>query len=259
MTSSSTAATNVKYAVSPPAVPTVPIVNTTNVKEEGGEQKEEVFPVHRIYCVGRNYAEHSIEMGGDPNRETPFFFCKPADAIVPCGCDKSSASSPSPVTQIPYPLATHNLHHEIELVVAIGKGGTMIDVQSAESHIFGYAIGVDLTRRDLQKSAKEHSRPWCTAKAFDRSAPIGNIYPKSKNLQNKQLWLNVNGQRRQTGHVTQMIWSVPEIVSILSQYFALQPGDLIFTGTPAGVAALEPGDTVAAGMDGLGELAFSIK
>lgn len=311
----------IHYAVPPPKIPTVPVVSRGDVVGEHVHDQELVanhssssgranqvcttsdssdgslmgmpFPVHRIYCVGRNYADHAIEMGGDPTREAPFFFCKPADAVVPCGriCSSSSHRSSTTevvvdededdiiTTEIVYPLATADLHHEIELVVAIGDAGTEIAVDDASKFIYGYAVGVDLTRRDLQAAAKSAGRPWCTAKGFDQSAPIGNIYPATKILSSRllpqqqqqpqqdcsstklspELWLNVNGERRQTGYpASQMIWSVPEIVSILSHHFALRPGDLIFTGTPAGVAVLHPGDRVTAGMDGLGHLAFRI-
>ena len=252
-----------KYAFLPPAISTVPVVVT------GGTAAALFFPVHRIYCVGRNYADHAIEMGGDPSREQPFFFAKPADAVVPCGCSSSSSDDTATTKNIPYPLATADLHHEIELVLAIGRAGTEIDVADAGNYVYGYAIGVDLTRRDLQATAKANGRPWCTAKGFDQSAPIGNIYPTATTLRatlllqdsksKNELWLNVNGQRRQTGvPAKQMIWSVSEIISILSHQFELRPGDLIFTGTPAGVAALQPGDRVTGGMDGLGELAFTV-
>lgn len=221
-----------------------------------------------------------MEMGGDPEREAPFFFAKPADAVVPCGISNNNTSAGDVVTnlanltQIEYPLATTNLHHEIELVVAIGsKNDSQIAPVDAEKYIYGYAVGVDLTRRDLQTIAKASGRPWCTAKGFDQSAPIGDIYPVdschslSKQLlrsqedcsQSAELWLNVNGQRRQTGYPSkEMIWSVGEIIAILSQQFELRPGDLIFTGTPAGVTALQPGDHVTAGMTGLGELTFTV-
>jgi fumarylpyruvate hydrolase len=205
----------------------------------------ERFPVHRIYCVGRNYAAHAREMGKDPEREPPFFFAKPADAIVANG------------TVLPYPARTADLHHEIELVVAIGTGGSNIKTAQALQHVFGYAVGLDLTRRDLQAEAKDKGRPWDTGKGFDRSAPISAITPRSE-LANGRIWLQVNGALRQQGMLSDMIWSVPEIVAELSTLFELAPGDLIFTGTPAGVAALQSGDRLEGGVDGLETLTISI-
>ncbi|WP_317931528.1 fumarylacetoacetate hydrolase family protein [Halioxenophilus sp. WMMB6] len=199
------------------------------------------FPVHRIYCVGRNYADHAREMGADPSREAPFFFTKPADAVV--GTNQT----------INYPPKTMDLHHEVEMVVAIERGGKNISVESALTHVFGYAVGLDLTRRDLQTEAKAKARPWCVAKAFDHSALIGPItehhdcgHPGSAAIE-----LKVNGEPRQRGDINQMIWSTAEIISHLSSYFELAPGDLIFTGTPAGVGALQPGDKLHATIEGL--------
>lgn len=206
------------------------------------------FPVHRIYCVGRNYAAHVKEMGGDPRSEPPIFFCKPADAVVPDG------------TEVPYPGRTANLHHEIELVVAIGKGGRDIPVADAPGHVFGYAAGDDLTRRDLQAEARKRGAPWDTAKGFDASAPISPLRPVADvgHVRAGRIWLAVNGELRQEADIAGMIWSVPEVIAELSSYFMLLPGDLIFTGTPAGVGPLQPGDRVTGGVDGVGELAHGI-
>jgi fumarylpyruvate hydrolase len=192
------------------------------------------FGVHRIYCVGRNYAAHAREMGNDPDREPPFFFSKPADAVVENNAD------------VAYPQATENLHHEVELVVAIGQGGVNIPERDALQHIYGYAVGNDLTRRDLQAAAKSAGRPWDTAKGFDQSAPMAEIHPVGEygHVTSGDITLSVNDELRQQGSVENMIWSVPEVISTLSDLYALHPGDLIFTGTPAGVAALMRGDVV---------------
>lgn len=205
-----------------------------------------LFPVHRIYCVGRNYREHAREMG-ESLREPPFFFSKPPDAIC---------SDP----EIPYPPMTNNLHHEVELVIALACGGHNLSLESSLSAVFGYAVGVDLTRRDLQAAAKKQGRPWTTAKGFDRSAPISGIRPvaDSGHPLSSAISLSVNGELRQAGNIGDMTWSVPEIISELSRYFELKPGDLIFTGTPAGVAALQPGDRVHAAIDTVGELNFEM-
>lgn len=204
--------------------------------------------MHRIYCVGRNYADHAREMGGSPDREPPFFFSKPADAIVANG------------SAIPYPSVTQNLHHEIELVVAIGKGGRDIPVDSAQDHVFGYAVGNDLTRRDLQFASRDKGRPWDTAKGFDQSAPITAIHPAADTgaLASGTIQLSVGGAPRQKGDLADMIWSVPEIIAELSRLYVLKPGDLIFTGTPAGVGPLKPGDQVEGSIEGLAMLKFSI-
>ncbi|HVN42704.1 MAG TPA: fumarylacetoacetate hydrolase family protein [Steroidobacteraceae bacterium] len=209
---------------------------------------EQRFPVHRIYCVGRNYADHVREMGADPAREPPCFFSKPADAVVA-----------SDVT-VPYPPRTANLHHEIELVVAIGRGGSGIAVAEALGHVFGYAVGNDLTRRDLQAAAKERGLPWDMAKGFDHSAPIGPIARAADcgHLARGAIWLEVNGERRQQADLSDMIWSVPEIVSELSAYCELKPGDLIFTGTPAGVGRVVRGDRIVGGIEGLETLRTTI-
>ena len=202
------------------------------------------FPVHRIYCVGRNYAEHAREMGNDPDREAPFFFSKPPDAVVANNSD------------VTYPTATDNLHHEVELVVAIGRGGAAIAANEAPEHVFGYAVGNDLTRRDLQAAAKIAGRPWDTAKGFDRSAPLAEIHPVTEvgHIQAGDIELRVNGELRQQGRLEDMIWSVAEIIAHLSRLYTLVPGDLIFTGTPAGVGALVPGDGVEASVSGLAPL-----
>lgn len=210
-----------------------------------------MFPVRRIYCVGRNYAEHAREMGFDA-RELPFFFCKPADAVVPV--------LPGTVGKIAYPSRTENFHHEIELVVAIGKTGGNIPVDQASNHVFGYAVGLDMTRRDLQFALRDKGRPWDVAKAFDQSAPISPIHPLSEtgSIDKGGIWLKVNGQERQSSDIAKLIWSVPEIISNLSEYFALAPGDLIFTGTPEGVGKVLKGDVLVGGIAGLGELSVAI-
>ena len=205
------------------------------------------FPVRRIYCVGRNYAAHAREMGGDPDREPPFFFTKPADAVTHAAV-------------VPYPPRTADLHHEVELVAAIGRGGRDIPVASALDHVFGYAVGVDLTRRDLQAAAKKAGRPWDVAKGFDASAPVsplravaGGAHPATGRIE-----LAVNGETRQTGDLADLIWSVAEVVAELSTLFRLEPGDLVFTGTPEGVGALRRGDAVHGRIEGVGELRFTV-
>jgi len=222
----------------PPATPAVAI-----------KGRSDLFPVHRIYCVGRNYADHVREMGGNPDREPPIFFAKPADAVVPNNA------------RIPYPSRTKNFHHEIELVIAIGKGGRDIAVAQALEHVFGYAVGNDLTRRDLQAEAKDNGRPWDTSKGFDRSAVLSAITPaaQSGHLRSGRIWLKVNGQMRQQADLSELIWSVPEVIAELSTFFELQPGDLIYTGTPAGVGALKKGDRIEGGIDGLDELSTTIE
>ncbi len=217
------------YVFQPSPVVSVPVVG-------GG-----LFPVRRIFCVGRNYAAHAREMGGDPNREPPFFFTKPADALVVGGADT------------PYPSATANLHHEMELVVAIGTGGVEISAEAALGHVFGYAAGLDMTRRDLQDGAKAARRPWDMSKGFDFSAPIGEIlavagaHPAAGSI-----LLKVNGEVRQDGNLADQIWPVPDIIAALSRLVALQPGDLIFTGTPDGVGAVVRGDVLEGEIAGVG-------
>jgi fumarylpyruvate hydrolase len=209
------------------------------------------FPVRRIYCVGRNYAEHAVEMGST-GREPPFFFMKPADTVWPVTGDR--------IAPLPYPALTHNLHHEVELVVAIGTGGVNIPAQQAAHHIWGYAIGLDMTRRDLQNDMKIQGRPWEIGKAFEHAAPIGPIVPKSVTgeLLAGAISLDVNGERRQTGDLRDLIWSVNDTIAILSQAWALAPGDLIYTGTPAGVGAVVVGDVMRASIDGLGAIEVKV-
>jgi fumarylpyruvate hydrolase len=207
----------------------------------------DLYPVRRIWCVGRNYAEHAREMGFS-ERELPFFFAKPADAVVPGG------------GAVRFPPKTANLHHEIELVVAIGKAGTQIPVERAMSHVFGYGVGLDLTRRDLQFELRDHKRPWEMGKAFDQSAPIGPLRRLAETgpLASGAIWLKVNGTDRQRSDVSRLIWSVPEVIAQLSEYVELAPGDLIFTGTPEGVGRVERGDVLTGGIDGLGELTIEL-
>jgi fumarylpyruvate hydrolase len=206
------------------------------------------FPVRRIFCVGRNYAAHAREMGKDPERDPPFFFTKPADAVVDSG------------TTIPYPTLTKNLHHEIELVVAIGREGFQVDRHAAPSLIWGYGVGIDLTRRDLQEDAKATGRPWDWSKGFDRSAPCSPLVPADRSAPDarSRIWLSVNGTARQDATLSELIWSVEEIVATCSDAVRLMPGDLIFTGTPAGVGPLVPGDGVEGGIDGVGQIAITI-
>ncbi|NGO52800.1 fumarylacetoacetate hydrolase family protein [Allomesorhizobium camelthorni] len=206
------------------------------------------FPVRRIFCVGRNYAAHAREMGKDPERELPFFFSKPADTVVDAG------------ETVTYPPQTENFHYEAELVVAIGTGGRNIPEADALTHVWGYAIGNDLTRRDLQLQARDKGRPWDFGKAFDRSAVIGPVHPVATvgHLDKGAIRLTVNGETRQDADLTELIWSVPEIISFLSHSIALAPGDLIMTGTPAGVGALVPGDVCVVSIEGLGEIATQI-
>ena len=202
------------------------------------------FPVRRIYCVGRNYAAHAREMGHDPDREPPFFFAKPADSIVPNG------------GEVAYPVATKNLHPEIELVVALGQGGWNIPVADANDCIYGYGVGLDLTRRDMQGVAKDMGRPWDLSKGFDNAAPMTAIWPVSETgiLETGDITLTVNGELRQKGDLADMIWNVPETINYLSGLIELKPGDLIFTGTPEGVAAIERGDRLVGHVDGLDDL-----
>ena len=228
------------YVIPAPRQATVPVAG-------GGE-----FPVRRIYCVGRNYAEHAQEMGFT-GREPPFFFMKPADAVLPVADGATG--------EMAYPPLTKNLHHEIELVVAIGTGGRDIKVEDAAKHIWGYAIGLDMTRRDLQNDMKKQGRPWSIGKGFDQSAPIGPIHPiaKTGELTKGAITVAVNGQQRQKGDLTELIWSVNETIATLSQAWTLQPGDLVFTGTPAGVAAVVPGDVMEGAIEGLGTLRVAVR
>ena len=228
------------YVFPPAPTPSVPVVGT-----------EAQFPVHRIYCVGRNYEEHAKEMGFT-GREPPFFFMKPADAIV--------VAPPGATTPLPYPSLTTNLHHEIELVVAIGKGGKNIAAADALSHIYGYAVGLDMTRRDLQNDMKKQGRPWSIGKGFDHSAPIGPITPAAKagDVGKAGIWLQVNGVDRQRSNVAQLIWNIAETIEHLSAAWELQPGDLIYTGTPEGVGAVVTGDVLEGGVDGLGSIRLKL-
>ena len=222
------------HAIAPPVPPVVPVAG-----EDAG------FPVRRIYCVGRNYAAHRREMGGD-DRDPPFFFAKPADAVVPPGGD------------VPYPPRTQNLHHEIELVAALGGGGSDVPVARALDLVFGYAVGVDLTRRDLQAAAREKGQPWDAAKGFDRSAPISAIRRWTGAPPQGRIWLSVNGQVRQDGQVADMLWNMAEVIAEASRLWRLEAGDLIYTGTPEGVGPIVPGDRVEGGVDQVGELSFRI-
>jgi fumarylpyruvate hydrolase len=230
------------FVFPPPGTPSVPV--------QGGAAPAQ-FPVHRIYCVGRNYVEHAIEMGHS-GREAPFFFMKPADAVL--------AVAEGTVGQMHYPTLSQSLHHELELVVAIGKGGRNITAADAMSHVWGYAVGLDMTRRDLQAEAKKLGRPWCIGKGFDESAPIGPIRRAEDcalGADNK-IQLDVNGALRQASTLGKLIWSVPEIIEHLSKAWALAPGDLIFTGTPEGVAAVVVGDRLNASVEGVGSLQLQI-
>ena len=206
------------------------------------------FPVHRIYCVGRNYAAHAREMGHDPERTAPVFFMKPADAIVQSG------------SRIPYPSRTENFQHEIELVVAIGESGRDIGAADALQHVYGYAVGIDLTRRDLQLAAKEMRGTWDTAKGFDNSAPISPLHRAEEigHPDSGQIWLSVNDIIRQKADLNELIWSVPEAIAELSTFFELAPGDLIFMGTPAGVGPIEAGDKITGGIEGIDEIEINI-
>jgi fumarylpyruvate hydrolase len=223
------------YAFTPVALPTLPI--------KGSDQ---LFPIHRVYCVGRNYAEHTKEMGGD-TKDPPFFFQKNPDNVVVDG-------------KFPYPPATKNVHFEIELVVGLKSGGTNIAAADAMRHVFGYAVGIDMTRRDLQDVAKKLARPWEVAKAFEYSAPCTplvlaqHVESSSKGA----IWLEVNGARKQTGDLSQMIWDIPNQIAFLSTLFELQAGDLIFTGTPAGVGAIQKGDKIKGHVDGVGDLDVTV-
>lgn len=225
------------FVFDPPPVVALPVAGS-----------DQFFPVHRIYCVGRNYADHAIEMGHDPDREPPFFFQKNPDNLVL-----------EPET-LPYPPKTQNLHHEMEFVIALGSGGADIAVGDALDHVFGYAAGIDLTRRDLQDEAKKLRRPWEVGKAFEASAPITPLLRSTEigHPDAGAIWLDVNDERRQEGDLNQMIWKTPEIIAYLSGLFVLAPGDLIFTGTPAGVGAVVRGDRLHGGVDGLGQIEFQL-
>ena len=232
------------FVVTPPAQAAVPVAGSSHAEARS-------FPVHRLYCVGRNYAEHAQEMG-HTGREPPFFFMKPADAVLPVADGERGAMA--------YPSLTADLHHEVELVVAVGRGGRDIAVADAAQHIWGYAIGLDMTRRDLQSDMKKQGRPWCIGKAFDQSAPIGPITPAALagDVHHAEIALQVNGADRQRSNVSKLIWSVAETIEHLSAAWELQPGDLIYTGTPEGVAAVVRGDLLEGSVAGLGDLKIRI-
>lgn len=225
------------YIFEPPPTPSVAIHN-----------KEERFPVRRIFCVGRNYAAHAIEMGMNPKRDPPFFFTKPADAILDSG------------STVPYPPETQNFHYEIELVVAIGREGFRVAIDDSVKLIYGYAVGIDLTRRDLQLAAREQGRPWDWGKAFDLSAPCAPIYSiaETGELVEGKIWLDVNGERRQESDIKKLIWNVGEVISILSHSMRLKPGDLVYTGTPEGVGKVGVGDRMTGGIDRLGTIEIAV-
>jgi fumarylpyruvate hydrolase len=230
--------TSTPYLFPPPERPSVAIA---------GDARR--FPVRRIFCIALNYADHAREMGKEPSREAPFFFAKPADAVAADGAS------------IPYPAQTHNLHHEIELVAALGSGGADISASDALAHVYGYAAGVDLTRRDLQKEARDLGRPWDLSKGFDNSAPLGAIAPVARigHPSSGRIELCVNGARRQDSDLADMIWNTADIIAILSKFVALAAGDLIFTGTPAGVGPLAPGDRIEGQIAGVGSVSFAIE
>ena len=225
------------YVISPPPTPTLPV-----------DGSSDVLPVGRIFCVGRNYADHAREMGHDPNREPPFFFIKPDSAVLPEGRD------------FPYPPLTQNVHYEFELVVALATGGAKIRAEDALRHVYGYAVGLDMTRRDLQDQAKKMSRPWEAAKAFDHSAPCSKVAPAAKIGHPTQgaIWLDVNGKRMQSSDISALIWKIPEVIAVLSTLFTLAPGDLVFTGTPAGVGPVQRGDLLHGGVAGVAELSVRV-
>ncbi|MFJ2992367.1 fumarylacetoacetate hydrolase family protein [Pandoraea sp. NPDC087047] len=229
------------FVFTPPATVAIPIVGS-----------HDQFAVRRVYCVGRNYAAHAREMGFDPDREPPFFFCKPADAVLPVAYGETLA--------LKYPAQTSNYHYEAELVAAIGKAGSDIALDEALSHVWGYAVGLDMTRRDLQMKMREMGRPWEIGKAFDASAPIGPIHPVSSvgHIEKAAISLTVDGEQKQKSDVTHLIWSVAETVSYLSQFFRLEPGDLIYTGTPEGVGPVKPGETMVTAVEGLGEITVRV-
>jgi fumarylpyruvate hydrolase len=229
-----------EYVFTPPATVSLPVV---------GQAAR--FPVHRIYCVGRNYEEHAKEMGFT-GREPPFFFMKPADAVVAVDADQTGTMA--------YPTLTKNLHHEIELVAAIGTGGKNIKAADAMKHIFGYAVGLDMTRRDLQGDMKKQGRPWDIGKSFEQSAPTGPIVPAAQagDIEHAEISLQVNGQDRQRSNVSKLIWNMAETIEHLSAAWELQPGDLIFTGTPEGVAAVVAGDTLVGQVAGLPTLTVKV-
>jgi fumarylpyruvate hydrolase len=229
------------YVIPAPPIPALPVAGT-----------DDLFPVRRVYCVGRNYAAHAREMGGDPTREPPFFFMKPADALQPVAQDGTASH--------PYPPQTGNYHFEIEMVVALSKGGRDIPVEQALDHVFGYAVGLDMTRRDLQDEAKQLRRPWELGKSADLSGPVGPIHPASRvgHPSNGSISLSVDGTIKQKADLSDMIWSVAEQIAYLSSYFELAPGDVIFSGTPEGVGAVVQGQTMVGAVEGLGEIRLRV-
>lgn len=226
-------------------------IETASLRVHDDERR---FPVRRVYCVGRNYADHVREMGFDPSREPPFFFCKPNDTACVVACDAAV------VQPIPYPSATQDYHFEGELVVAIGKRGSHIPEAAALAHVWGYAVGLDMTRRDLQVAARKAGRPWESGKSFDFSAPIGSLVPATAVREIEEAWLElrVDGSTRQRAQIRQLIWSVPEIITRLSAEFELHPGDIVFTGTPSGVGAVHRGNTIELSITGLPSLQVEI-
>lgn len=225
------------YLIDPPAIPSLPVRDSADR-----------FPVHRIYCVGRNYADHAVEMGHDPDAEPPFFFMKPADAILESG------------SIFPYPTLSNDVQHEVELVLALGRGGSNVALADAEGLIMAAGVGIDMTRRDLQGEAKKMGRPWDSGKAFDHGAPCSELVRVSDpgRLGSGTISLRVNGEVRQQGDLNQLLWKIPEVISRLSALFTLAPGDLIYTGTPAGVGPVNPGDTIHAAIDGLASLDITV-
>jgi fumarylpyruvate hydrolase len=225
------------YVISPAPVPALPV-----------DGSADLFPVSRIFCVGRNYADHVREMGGDPRQTPPIFFMKPATALLPEGKD------------FPYPALSTNVHYEFELVVAMGKGGANIKATDANGHVYGYAVGLDMTRRDLQTDAGKKGQPWEVGKSFDHSAPCSKVVPAAKigHPSKGGIWLDLNGKRVQDSDISHLIWNVPEIIASLSTFFELLPGDLIFTGTPAGVGPVKKGDLLHGGVDRVGELTVRV-
>ena len=235
------------YVIDPPATPSLAVAGT-GAGGAAGAGEGARFPVHRIYCVGRNYAAHAREMGHDPDREPPFFFQKNPDTLLPSG------------SQFPYPAASRDVHFEIELVCALGVGGSNISVSDALDHVWGYAVGIDMTRRDLQGAAKKLGRPWEAGKAFEHSAPCTPVHPAGVvgHPGEGRIWLAVNREIRQEGNLNELIWTVPEIIEQLSALFTLAPGDLVFTGTPAGVGPIERGDVMTGGVEGVDEIRIEV-
>ncbi len=230
------------YVITPPAVAAVAVAGS-----------DDRFAVNRVYCVGRNYAEHAREMGHDPDREPPFFFAKAPENLLAASVEDGGGD-------FPYPTRTSDVHHEIELVVALAKGGADIAAEDALGCVWGYGVGIDMTRRDLQGEAKKMGRPWDVGKAFDHAAPIGRLHPVSEvgHPAAGRVWLTLNGETRQEGDLNQLIWNVPETISYLSGLFTLRPGDLIYTGTPAGVGPVARGDVLIGGVDGLSGVKITV-